>query len=253
MSECSPSRVLLEICVDSVASARAAAAGGADRLELAAALADGGGITPSAGLLAAVRAAVSLPLHVLIRPRSGDFCYSDDEFAVMKRDIALAKRLGADGLVFGILRPDGSVDAPRTAELIRHARPLSVTFHRAFDMTADPFAALEAVIDLGCDRLLTSGQERTAYAGRALIAQLVARAAGRLIVMPGAGVNEENIAELLRATGAREVHSSARAVQPGRMLFRNERVAMDFCGALGYELARTSSDRVRALRAALDF
>lgn len=246
------SPVKLEVCVDSVESALAAAAGGADRLELAAELTGPGGITPSAGLIAAVRAAVSLPVHVLIRPRSGDFCYSDAEFAVMKRDIALAKRLGADGFALGILNPDGSVDTSRTAELIRLAWPLSVTFHRAFDMAADPFAALEAVIDLGCDRLLTSGQERTAYEGRALIAQLVARAAGRLIVMPGAGVNEENIAELLRVTGAREVHSSARVRQPSPMRYCNERVAMDFCAASGYELARTSADRVRALRAALE-
>lgn len=253
MSERPSSAVVLEICVDSVESALAAAAGGADRLELASELADGGGITPSAGLIAAVRAAVSLPVHVLIRPRSGDFCYSEAEFAVMKRDIELAKSLGADGLVFGILRPDGSVDAPRTAALVRLARPLSVTFHRAFDMAADPFAALEAVIDLGCDRLLTSGQERTAYEGRALIAQLVARAGARLIVMPGAGVNEENVAELLRVTGAREVHSSARVRQPTQMIYRNERVAADFSGASGYELTRTAAERVRAMRAALDF
>lgn len=251
MSATAEPPIRLEICVDSVESALAAEVGGADRLELGADLVRTGGITPSGGLLAAVCDAVSIPVNVLIRPRGGDFCYSDAEFAIMCRDIELVKQAGAGGVVIGILARDGSVDAARTAELIRLARPLSVTFHRAFDMAADPFTALTDVISSGCDRLLTSGQERTAYEGRGLIAQLVKRADDRLIVMPGAGVSEENIADLWRATGAREFHSSAKVTVPSPMAYRNERVAMGGPGQPEYELTQTSTERVRAMRVAL--
>ncbi|MGE5561638.1 MAG: copper homeostasis protein CutC [Chloroflexota bacterium] len=247
-----PAGLKLEVCVDSVESALAAEAGGADRIELGADLLRTGGITPSLGLLAAVLEAVTLPVHVLIRPRGGDFCYTDTEFAIMKRDLETVRSLGAAGVVTGILRPDGGIDRTRMAELVSIARPLSVTFHRAFDLAADPLRALEDVIALGCDRLLTSGQERTASEGRDLLAKLVVQAAGRIVIMPGAGVSEENIAELARTVGAREYHSSAKVAVASPMTHRNERVAMSAPAVSEHTVIRTSAERVRALRTALD-
>src|SRR5438445_9519302 len=150
-------KTIIAVCVDSVESAMAAEAGGAERVELCDNLMEGG-TTPSAGAVAAARKKLEIKFHVIIRPRGGDFCYSDVEFEVMKRDVEFAKQLGADGIVIGILLPDGAIDVTRTRELIDIARPMSVTFHRAFDMTRDAFAALETLIDLGIDRILTSGQ-----------------------------------------------------------------------------------------------
>lgn len=244
-----PHRVLLEICIDSVESALAAQAGGADRVELCSALFEGG-LTPSAGLLKTVRRRLKIGIAAMIRPRGGDFCYSDDEFEVMRADLAMAKELGADMAVFGLLNPDGSIDTARTAELIALARPLPVTFHRAFDMAADPLAALKTLIDLGVDRVLTSGQERSAAEGLDLIAQLVREAGDRIVVMPGGGVTERNLKKILDQTGAREIHGSASATREGRMSFRNTRVVMG--GQLGppeYAVKVASEPRVRAFRA----
>ncbi len=214
-----------EVCVDSVESALAAQEGGADRVELCSDLLEGG-LTPSYGMLKAARAALGLKIMAMVRPRGGDFCYSDAEFRAMHHDVGAAKDLGADGIVLGLLSPDGTVDDARTRELITLARPLPVTFHRAFDMTRDPFEALETLIGLGVNRVLTSGQEPTVLEGADMIAELVRRAAGRIIVMPGGGITERNIGRIVAATGVSELHFAALAPVEGRMVFRNTRVFM---------------------------
>ncbi|HET9708635.1 MAG TPA: copper homeostasis protein CutC [Gemmatimonadales bacterium] len=183
---------MLEACVDSVESALSAQAGGADRVELCDNLLEGG-TTPSAGVIALCCARLRIPVHVLIRPRGGDFVYSDLELDVMRRDIAVARQHGAQGVVFGILLPDGAIDVPRTGALVAAARPLRVTFHRAFDFTADPDQALDDLIALGVDRLLTSGQAATALDGTGILARLVRRAAGRIAIAAGGGLSEENV------------------------------------------------------------
>lgn len=245
-------RVLLEICIDSVESALAAEKGGADRVELCSALFEGG-LTPSAGLLDVVRERVRVGIAAMIRPRGGDFCYSDDEFAVMERDVVQAKKSGADVIVLGLLNPDGTVDRPRTAKLIDLARPLPVTFHRAFDMARDPYEALDAVLELGAERLLTSGMEKSAVEGMDLIADLVRRAGDRLVVMPGGGVTERNIKKILAQTGAREIHGSASGSRDSRMAFRNTRVFMG--GQMGppeFLIKQADMGRVRTFRSLAD-
>ena len=214
-----------EVCVDSVESAVAAARGGAGRIELCSDLIEGG-LTPSYGMLRTVRAAVNIELMAMVRPRGGDFCYSDAEFLVMQEDLAAAKDAGADGIVLGLLSPDGTVDTARTKHLLELARPLPVTFHRAFDMTRDPFAALEQLAALRVDRLLTSGQEPTVLEGVDLIAKLVRRAGRRLVVMPGGGITERNVGRIVSATGVTEVHFGCAVPAEGRMVFRNPRVFM---------------------------
>jgi copper homeostasis protein len=181
-------RVIVEVCVDSLDSALAAERGGAQRVELCSGLMEGG-VTPSAGLIATTRQKVSIGLHVMIRPRPGDFCYSPDEFSVMQRDVLMAKQLGADGLVFGILDLDGSVDVPKTRQLVELARPLKTTYHRAFDMSADLGRSLEQVIETGADRILTSGGEPTAVEGAETLRSLVELANGRVIVMACGGID----------------------------------------------------------------
>jgi copper homeostasis protein len=215
--------ILVEVVVDSVESAVAAEAGGAGRVELCANLVEGG-TTPSAGMIAACRAHVSIPLYVMIRPRGGDFLYSDIEIDIMRRDIRRARSLGADGIVLGLLHPDGTVDAARTARLIRRARPLDVTFHRAIDVCRDPLEALDALAAIGVDRVLTSGQARSALAGARTIATMVRHAANRLVILPGGRINEANAARIVRTTGVREIHvRGARAVRSG-MKFRNTKL-----------------------------
>ena len=219
------SKTKLEICIDSVEGAVAAQDGGADRVELCDNLVEGG-TTPSAGTIRLAREHIDIGLNVIIRPRGGDFLYSDIEFEVMKRDIEVAAEYGADGVVIGLLNPDGSVDAERAGALVERARPLSVTFHRAFDVARDPTSALDALIGLGIDRVLTSGQEFSALEGLSLIAELVQRAGDRIIVMPGGEIDEENVAEVVGQSGAREVHVSARSAVQSRMEHRNPRCAM---------------------------
>jgi copper homeostasis protein len=244
--------ITLEICTDSIASSLAAASGGAHRLELCAAL-PLGGLTPSAGTIRLVRQQVALPLHVLIRPRSGDFYYSAEEFDIMRHDILTARNLGADGVVLGLLQPDGTIDRDRTRQLVELARPMAVTFHRAFDVCADPFRALGELLDLGIERLLTSGQQSSAPQGAALIAQLVERAGTRLQVMPGAGINADNIAHLARQTGAREFHMSLSSKTTSPMTFRREEVKMGgTLPASEYEHYQTDAARVREIVKILD-
>jgi copper homeostasis protein len=199
---------LLEVCVDSVESAIAAENGGADRVELCSNL-DVGGTTPSLGLIESVRSNISIPLHVMIRPRGGDFCYSNEEIDVMERDISAAKRLGADGVVFGVLTEDRSVDTKLVRTLLKLASPLDVTFHRAFDVVKNPLRSLEGLIALGVPRILTSGQGATAMDGLPMLIRLMKNAKGRTILMPGSGINERNVGLLLKITKTSEIHVSS--------------------------------------------
>ncbi len=200
---------LLEICAGSLTSALAAEAGGAARIELCQGL-ELGGLTPSAGLLHAVRARVALPVLVLLRPRPGHFVYTADEYAVLQTDLTVALNHGADGVVLGLLTPDHRVDVARTRALVARAGQRPVTFHRAFDECDDLAQALEDVIATGCQRLLTSGGEPTAVEGAATLQKLVRQAAGRICIVPGAGLTPANIAGVAATTGATEFHASAR-------------------------------------------
>ena len=240
----------VEVCVDSVASAIAAERGGAARVELCSSLIEGG-VTPSAGLIEMTRAAVSMPLHVMIRPRGGDFCYEPEEFEIMKRDIAVAQRMRANGVVFGILDANGNVDVARTRQLAALARPLAVTFHRALDMTADLFRALEDVCAAGVDRVLTSGGEATSLQGQETIAQLVRKAEGRIVVMPGSGIKPENARSLVERTGVKEVHVGLRSAVPSPMLQRNPRVSMGAVEGREYQRYVVLEEQVRKLCSAL--
>ena len=214
-----------EICANSVASCVAAQEGGADRVELCAGIPEGG-TTPSYGMIRNARENISIALNVIIRPRGGDFLYSESEIKEMIYDIQAAKELGADGLVFGCLNPDGTVDMKTMSRLMEAAGDTPVTFHRAFDHTNDPFKALEDIISLGCARILTSGCRPAALEGADLLSQLVEKAGERIIIMPGCGVRENNIAEIARLSGAREFHFSARESVESGMIFRNPEVAM---------------------------
>ena len=197
--------VLVEACVDSVESALAAERGGAGRLELCDALFDGG-TTPSAGMIAACRERVSIPLFAIIRPRGGGFVYSEPELDVMRRDVVAARALGVDGVVIGALRPDGTVHAEATRALVEVAGDMPVSFHRAFDFAPDLGMALEALIVCGVARVLSSGGAATARQGIPQLASLVRQSAGRLVVMAGGSIREENVREVVDATGVREVH-----------------------------------------------
>ena len=242
--------VAVEVCVDSVASATAAQRGGAARVELCGSLIEGG-ITPSAGLIEVVRATISLDLHVMIRPRGGDFCYDRDEFETMRRDILLAKRLGANGVVFGVLDVNGNVDIARTRRLVDEAHPLAVTFHRAFDMSLDLFRALDDVCAAGADRVLTSGGEPNSPQGRETIAQLVRKAQGRIVVMAGGGINPENARSFIDHTGVTEIHVGLRSPISSPMLHRNPRIVMGSVEDREYQRFVVFEEQVRKLFSAL--
>ena len=233
-----------EICANSVASCIAAQEGGADRVELCAGIPEGG-TTPSYGMIRIARERISIGLNVIIRPRGGDFLYTEEEISQMKLDIVTAKELGADGLVFGCLTPDGSVDMKVMSELMTLAGDTPVTFHRAFDHTSDPFKAMEDIISLGCCRILTSGCRPTAYEGAQNIAELVRRASGRISIMPGCGIREENIREISEITGAEEFHFSAREAIDSNMRFRNPLVVMGY-EEDPYERSVTTARKVAA-------
>jgi copper homeostasis protein len=212
--------MVLEICAFNLPAALAAQRAGADRIELCAGPEEGG-VTPSLGLIRMATAALRVPLYPIIRPREGDFLYSDEEFRVMLRDVEICKEAGCDGVVIGMLLADGSVDQERSARLVEAAYPMGVTFHRAFDRAADPFEALEAIIRIGCERILTSGQRPLAMEGAQLLHELVREADERIVIMPGSGVRASNIAELAAKTGAVEFHTSARVAWPSAMEFVN--------------------------------
>lgn len=235
---------LLEVCAGSITSALNAQAGGAHRIELCDNLSDGG-TTPSPGMIRQALKLLDIHVFVLIRPRSGDFLYSDDEFKVMKEDVLFCKEHRAHGVVLGMLKNDGTVDIERTAELVSLACPMQVTFHRAFDMTRDPFEAMEDIINLGIDRILTSGQAANAPDGADLIAELITRAESRVIIMPGGGINEDNFLELYQKTKAMEFHASLRSPVKSRMQFRNQRTSMGKQDQDEYSWMETDSGRVR--------
>jgi len=210
----------LEICANSLVSALAAQNGGAQRIELCENLNEGG-TTPSYGTIKKAREQLTIKVYVLIRPRAGDFHYSDEEFRIMKEDILICKHLGCDGVVIGLLDVDGNIDVLRTQELVKLASPMGVTFHRAFDSCNDGIKALEEIIACGCERILTSGMKNTALEGAAFLGELVQRAGDRIIIMPGSGVNELNIEGLITQTGAREYHTSAKAPVGSKMKYHN--------------------------------
>jgi copper homeostasis protein len=218
-------QITVEICVDSLESAIAAERGGATRVELCSDLLEGG-ITPSAGLIATARKKISISLHVMIRPRGGDFLYTDDEFDVMRRDVLMAKQLGADGVVFGILDLEANVDIQRTRALVDLARPLQTTFHRAFDMSADLNRALEQVVEAGADRILSSGGAQTAVEGTSMLRILVERAKGRVIIMAGGGIDDQNVQVVLEKTGVREIHAGLKTIVESPMKYRSKGISM---------------------------
>jgi len=240
------SELIVEICVDSPESAIAAERGGARRVELCSGLTEGG-VTASAGLIATVRHNITIGLHVMIRPRGGDFCYSAAEFSVMQRDVLMAKQLGADGVVFGILDLDGQVDIQRTRQLVELARPLNSTFHRAFDMSADIPRSLEAVIEAGADRILTSGGSSTALDGAPILRQLVETAAGRIIVMVCGGIDAQNVRTVLEKTGAREIHVGLRTLVESPMRYRNQGISMGTVQGNEYQRFVVLKDSVAGL------
>jgi copper homeostasis protein len=242
--------VLIEICVDSVASAISAERGGAARVELCSGVGDGG-LTPSAGMIEAVRSKISIGLQVIIRPRAGDFCYEPEEFGIMRKDILVAKNLGADGVVLGILGSDGNVDIPRTRELVTLARPMNVTFHRAFDMSADLFRALEDVSSTGANRILTSGGERNCALGAETIAKLVEAARGRIKIMAGRGIDESNAPTLIGQTGVTEIHVGTSTYVASPMLFHNRRVSMGKRQRSEYQRIQVLEENVRKLKLAV--
>jgi copper homeostasis protein len=240
--------IVLEVCANSVTSAVAAQNGGAARVELCENLHEGG-TTPSHGQILLARKFLYIKLYVLIRPRSGDFLYTDVEFEIMKADIRYCIEAGCDGIVIGLLTPDGHIDKERTAELVNMAKRygLGVTFHRAFDMCADQYKALEVIIETGCERILTSGGKSTAMEGASTINHLVEKAKGRISIMPGGGITESNVADLVHFTHATEVHSSARVQVKSKMEYHNDHILMGNRHGDEYSIDVTDVERVKRL------
>ena len=236
---------LLEACVGSYVSSKAAYQGGADRLELCANLVIGG-TTPSRALFLQVQRDFDIKINVMIRPRFGDFLYDDAELEEMCAEIASFRDLGANGVVFGVLTPEGELDAARMARLISCAGNMEVTLHRAFDMTRDPFAALESAIRLGCKTILTSGQAADAMQGSVLLRELHKRAAGRIDIMAGCGVNSGNLLRLHERTGVTSFHASAKRTAQSAMRYRKESVSMGLPSLSEYQLWQTEEAAVRA-------
>ena len=238
---------IIEIATSDFTTTKSAVEGGADRIELCAALTEGG-TTPSLGTIKKCRENFDVDLFPIIRPRGGDFFYTDEEFEIMMADILLCKNLGCDGVVIGLLKKDGNIDVKRTEKLITAAYPMEPTFHRGFDRCKDPFEAMEQLIEIGCNRILTSGQQLTAPEGLDLIAQLIKAADERIIIMPGSGVRKENIKELADKTCAVEFHSSLR----GKIRSKMEFIHLSFeKSAESYTNSFIDADEVKALRKAL--
>ncbi|MGL4800081.1 MAG: copper homeostasis protein CutC [Cellulosilyticaceae bacterium] len=242
---------LLEICVDSVESALIAAQSGADRIELCSNLIIGG-TTPSVELFKQVRKVSNVRVHALIRPRFGDFCYTDQEFQIIKNEVAHFNALGAEGVVIGILTPEGKLDLPRMKELIEVAEGMSVTLHRAFDVCVDPYEALEQAIELGIDTILTSGQHNSCVAGKDVISQLVQQAASRIDILVGAGV-EASVIEMLHAhTSATSYHMSGKIEKESAMTYRKEGVNMGIDSLSEFVIWESSEAKIRAAKGVLE-
>jgi len=243
---------MLEICSFSLESCLIAQKAGAGRVELCGGVFEGG-TTPSAGLIRLSRQNLSIKLFVMIRPRGGDFCYSDTEFEVMKADILTAKSLGADGVVFGILNPDGSVNKNRTTELVNLAAPLKVTFHRAYDVANDPIQSLEDIIECGCERILTSGQKNTAIEGIDLLKTLVEKSQNRIEIMAGSGVSAQNAQQFLNI-GVHALHMTGKGIQESKMVFRKPDVSMASATLTNeYEIYEADFEKCKAVVEQISF
>lgn len=242
---------ILECCVDSVESAIEAKKGGADRIELCSALVIGG-LSPSKALFEKIKSEVGIRTHVLLRPRFGDFCYTDYEHEIIKEEIRMFKEAGADAVVIGSLKPDGSLNMEQMRELVKEAEGMSITLHRAFDMCKDPFQTLEQVKELGIDTILTSGQKNSCAEGAELLAQLVEKSEGKVDILIGAGVDASVIKELYEKTKARSYHMSGKITLDSEMVYRKEEVSMGVASMSEYEVWRTSAERVRTAQKVLE-
>lgn len=243
---------VLEICIDSIESGIIAERAGADRVELCDNLYEGG-TTPGPGTIRIARKELNLAINLMVRPRGGDFLYTDIEFGIIKEDIKIAREEGMDGIVAGILTPDGRIDIPRISELVELASPLPFTFHRAFDMTPDPFAAMEDIIKCGAKRILTSGHSNLVIDSIKLLRELIEKAGEKIVIMPGSGINENNIAGIINETGAAELHLTGRRTVKSKMRFIKDDI---FMGALPEipEFSRKIADenRIKKIRDIID-
>lgn len=237
-------QTVLEVCVDSVESAILAEKGGADRLELCSNLVLGG-VTPGQHLYKLVREYTKIPVRVLLRPRYGDYCYNAYEFAQLKEEVAMYRELGADGVVIGLLRPDGSLNVEELRELVETAGEMDTALHRAFDVCRDPFETMEEAISLGMNTILTSGQGANAWEGRELLRQLVEKSAGRIEILAGAGIHAETIAKLLSYAGGTSYHMSGKMLIDSAMTFRHPGVSLDTPGGDDYVIWQTSEEKIR--------
>lgn len=236
---------VLEVCADSAESAIAAWEGGADRIELCSALIIGG-LSPGAALFRQARQYTDLEIRVLLRPRFGDFCYSEYEYGALKEEVQMFREMGADGVVIGSLNPDGTLNMEQMKELVRLAGGMKVTMHRAFDVCRDPFEALKQCMDLGIDTILTSGQKASAWEGRLLLAELLKKAEGQIEILAGAGVGPDTIADLAAFSGVKAFHMSGKTVKESRMQFRREGVPMGLPGFDEYKIWQTSEENIKA-------
>lgn len=241
---------ILEVCADSVQSAIAAQEGGADRIELCSALVIGG-LSPSAAMFRQVKEHTDLKIRALLRPRFGDFCYDEYEFRTLKEEVEQFRELGADGVVIGILKPDGALNMEQMEELVEAAGGMGITMHRAFDVCRDPYEALEQCVSLGIDTILTSGQKSSAWEGRELLSELVRRADGRIDILAGAGIGPDVIRKLAEYTGVSSFHMSGKRVLESRMEFRREGVPMGIPGFSEFEIWQTDTEQVKRAAAEL--
>jgi len=239
--------ITIEICANSVESCIAAQRGGAQRVELCDNLYEGG-TTPSLGTVRTARKYVTIDLFVIVRPRGGDFLYSDTEYEIIKSDIEILKNENINGIVIGFLNENGTINTKRTAEIVQLAKPMKVTFHRAFDMVNNPFEALEDIISCECDFILTSGLQNKAVEGLPLIKELVKKAAGRIEIMPGSGIGEENFQQIVLESNAQNFHLSLRKSLESNMLYRNVNVKMGGLENIPeYEIKVTDTEKVKKI------
>lgn len=242
---------ILEVCTDSMESALAAERGGADRIELCGNLVIGG-TTPSRALFEKIRKETNLKIRVLLRPRFGDFCYTQNEYEILKEEVKMFRQLGADGIVIGCLNPDGSLNMEQMKGLIEESGEMDVTLHRAFDVSRDAMEALEQAISLGCRTILTSGQKNSAWEGRASLAKLQEESRGRIEILAGSGIKPEIIGQLHKETGITSYHMSGKVVVDSKMTFRREGVNMGLPGFSEYEIWQSSAEKIKEARKIVD-